>query len=164
VETLQQRLPDGIGEEAKHTERSTTASKAAEKNVPASLPRRSAQGAKRRFVIQKHAATHLHCDLRLELGGALKSWAVPRGVPYQPGVRRLANGTEDHPIEYLDFEGVIPEGQYGGGTVMVWDIGTWEIIEGNYWKGNLDFALSGEKLNGQWKLLRDRAKGQNAWT
>src|SRR5437764_8830783 len=93
----------------------------------------------------------------------LKSWADPKGVPYEPGVRRLASATEDHPLAYLDFEGIISEGQYGGGTVMVWDIGTYEVIEGNYWKGTLHVALAGKKLKGEWWLRRDRGKGQNAW-
>jgi bifunctional non-homologous end joining protein LigD len=130
----------------------------------ASLPRRSRQGGRRRFVIQKHAASHLHYDFRLEIGGVLKSWAVPKGPPLQPGVRRLASATEDHPMEYLDFEGTIPQGQYGGGTVMVWDIGTFEIVEGNYWKGRLHIGLSGCKLNGEFLLIRDKQKGANAWT
>jgi bifunctional non-homologous end joining protein LigD len=129
----------------------------------ATVPRRSAQGSRRRFVIQKHAASHLHYDFRLEINGALKSWAVPKGVPTEPGLRRLASATEDHPLQYLDFEGVIPEGQYGGGTVMVWDIGSYEIVEGNYWKGNLHISLKGKKLKGEWTLTRDRAKGERAW-
>jgi DNA ligase D-like protein (predicted 3'-phosphoesterase) len=128
-----------------------------------SRPQRSAQGSRRRFVVQKHQASHLHYDFRLEIHGALKSWAVPKGVPYEPGVRRLASATEDHPLEYLDFEGVIPEGQYGGGTVMVWDIGTYEVVEGNYWKGNLHISLKGKKLKGEWSLRRDRAKRDTAW-
>jgi bifunctional non-homologous end joining protein LigD len=113
--------------------------------------------------VQKHAASHLHYDFRLEIAGTLKSWAVPKGIPLEPGVRRLASATEDHPLDYLTFEGVIPEGQYGGGTVMVWDIGTYEIVEGNYWKGNLEISLKGKKLKGQWSLRRDRSKGETAW-
>src|SRR5688572_3348952 len=104
---------------------------------------RSAQGSRRRFVVQKHAASQLHYDFRLEMHDVLKSWAVPRGVPYKPGERRSAFVTEDHPIEYLDFEGTIPDGQYGGGTVMVWDIGTYEVVEGNYYKGSLHLSLKG---------------------
>ena len=84
----------------------------------------------------------------------LKSWSVPKGPPFKKDERRLAMPTEDHPIEYLDFEGVIPKGQYGGGTVMVWDIGTYELIEGNYFKGFLRFYLSGTKLKGEWTLTR----------
>jgi len=126
-------------------------------------PKPSAQGSRRRFVIQKHAASHLHYDFRLEIRDVLKSWAVPKGVPYEPGLRRLASATEDHPLDYLEFEGIIPQGQYGGGTVMVWDIGTFEIVEGNYWKGNLQISLKGKKLKGEWSLRRDRAKGATAW-
>ncbi|MBV9398781.1 MAG: non-homologous end-joining DNA ligase [Bryobacterales bacterium] len=175
VLTARQHLPDQVIESIEGERRRAGA---APKNLqkyeqkrdfsrtpePAPLPRRSAQGGRRRFVIQKHAASHLHYDLRLEIHGALKSWAVPKGVPLEPGVRRLASATEDHPLEYLDFEGVIPQGQYGGGTVMVWDIGTYEIVEGNYWKGRLHVAFSGKKLNGEWMLTRDRHKGENAWT
>jgi len=129
----------------------------------ASVRRASAQGSRRRFVIQKHAASHLHYDFRLEMHDVLKSWAVPKGVPTELGVRRLASATEDHPLAYLEFEGVIPPGQYGGGTVMVWDIGTYEVIEGNYWKGSLLVSLKGKKLKGEWSLSRDRAKGGAAW-
>jgi bifunctional non-homologous end joining protein LigD len=87
--------------------------------------------------------------------GTLKSWAVPKGVPYALDERRLAMATEDHPLAYIDFEGVIPKGQYGGGTVMVWDIGTYELIEGNYYKGFLRIFLKGEKLKGEWELRRE---------
>ncbi len=114
----------------------------------------SKQGSRRRFVIQKHAASHLHYDFRLEMHGVLKSWAVPKGPPFIAGERRLAMQTEDHPIEYFDFEGIIPAGQYGGGTVMVWDYGSYEVIDGNYYKGELTFFLSGYKLKGEWTIMR----------
>lgn len=123
----------------------------------------SKQGSRKRFVIQKHAASHLHFDFRLEMHGVLKSWAVPKGLPYEPDERRLAMATEDHPLAYLDFEGVIPEGQYGGGTVMVWDIGTYEVIEGNYHKGSLRFHLDGKKLKGEWVIAKDRKDETNKW-
>lgn len=119
-----------------------------------SAVRRSRQGSRRRFVIQKHAASHLHYDFRLEMHNVLKSWSVPKGPPFKKDERRLAMPTEDHPIEYLDFEGVIPKGQYGGGTVMVWDIGTYDLIEGNYYKGFLRFYLDGAKLKGEWTMKR----------
>src|SRR5438876_7442565 len=107
-----------------------------------------------RFVVQKHVASHLHYDFRLEMDGVLKSWAVPKGVPYALKERRLAMPTEDHPIAYLDFEGTIPQGEYGGGTVMVWDIGTYELIDGDYDKGKLHFFLNGKKLKGEWILVK----------
>ena len=109
------------------------------------------------FVIQKHAARRLHYDLRLELGGVMKSWAVTRGPSLVSGEKRLAVHVEDHPIEYNSFEGTIPEGEYGGGTVMIWDRGRWHP-EGDpnagYKKGHLDFSLEGEKLHGRWHLVR----------
>lgn len=114
----------------------------------------SRQGSRRRFVIQKHAASHLHYDFRLEMHDVLKSWSIPKGPPFKKDERRLAMPTEDHPIDYLDFEGIIPKGQYGGGTVMVWDLGTYELIEGNYYKGFLRFYLNGAKLKGEWTLTR----------
>jgi len=109
------------------------------------------------YVIQKHAATQLHYDFRLELDGVLLSWAVPKGPSLDPAVRRLAMQTEDHPTAYGDFEGTIPKDEYGGGTVMVWDRGTWEPLEDprkSYAKGHLRFALHGEKLRGGWHLVR----------
>ncbi len=109
------------------------------------------------FVIQKHDATRLHYDLRLELDGVMKSWAVTRGPSLVPGEKRLAVQVEDHPIDYNKFEGTIPKGEYGGGTVMIWDRGTWEPrtrpAQGLA-KGHLDFALDGEKLQGGWHLVR----------
>jgi bifunctional non-homologous end joining protein LigD len=126
-------------------------------------PQRSRQGGRRRFVIQKHAASHLHYDFRLEMHDVLKSWSVPKGPPFKEDERRLAMATEDHPLEYLDFEGIIPKGQYGGGTVMVWDIGTYDLIEGNYYKGFVRVHLSGEKLKGEWTLERFREEPGNKW-
>jgi bifunctional non-homologous end joining protein LigD len=111
------------------------------------------------FVIQKHAARQLHYDFRLELDGVLLSWAVPKGPSLDPGVRRLAMHVEDHPIEYGDFEGIIPPKQYGSGTVMLWDRGTWmpkEDPREGYRKGRLKFELRGEKLKGGWMLVRTR--------
>lgn len=115
----------------------------------------------RAFVIQKHAARRLHYDLRLEVDGVLRSWAVTRGPSLLPGEKRLAVHVEDHPLEYGDFEGTIPKGEYGGGTVIVWDRGTWTPIgdaEKGYWKGHLDFELQGEKLGGRWHLVRMAGK------
>ncbi|MEO6004866.1 MAG: non-homologous end-joining DNA ligase [Opitutus sp.] len=124
------------------------------------LPSRSAQGSRRRFVIQKHAASHLHYDFRLEMDDVLKSWAVPKGLSTEVGVKRSAFQTEDHPLDYFSFEGTIPEGQYGGGTVMVWDIGTYDIIGGNYWKGDLKLWLSGKKLSGEWHIFRIKSQDE----
>jgi bifunctional non-homologous end joining protein LigD len=122
--------------------------------------RRSGEAARHRFVIQKHAASRLHYDFRLELEGTLKSWAVPKGMPYAKGQKRLAVQVENHPVSYRDFEGVIPKGQYGGGTVMVWDRGTFEPLSKSPAKdlaaGKLHFVLAGKKLQGEWYLVRLR--------
>jgi bifunctional non-homologous end joining protein LigD len=131
---------------------------------PPSIPPASRQK-DRLFVIQKHAASHLHYDFRLELGGTLKSWAVPKGPPYDVNETRLAMATEDHPMDYADFEGIIPAGEYGGGTVMVWDTGSYELIDGNYWQGKLHLFLHGKKLNGEWVLVKGdvRSGKGNVW-
>lgn len=110
-----------------------------------------------RFVIQKHAATRLHFDLRLEMGGTLKSWAVPKGLPTELGVKHAAIEVEDHPLSYMKFEGTIPKGQYGGGTVMVWDIGTYELLGGDHASGNLKIRFFGKKLKGEWHLFKIRS-------
>ena len=111
-----------------------------------------------RFVVQKHAARRLHYDFRLELDGVFKSWAVTKGPSLDPHDKRLAVEVEDHPLDYGDFEGTIPEGQYGGGTVMLWDRGTWESDdpEAGFKKGDLKFTLHGEKLHRSWVLVRMR--------
>src|ERR1700751_4384195 len=117
-------------------------------------------GARRRFVIQRHRATRLHYDFRLEIDGVLVSWAVPKGPSLDPAQRRMAVHVEDHPIEYLDFEGVIPKGEYGGGDVIVWDWGRWQAdpetpdgIRGVE-DGEVKFSLQGEKLRGRFTIVR----------
>lgn len=160
---LKQQLPPALVEALSPNPRSvprSLAKYAARRNFTKSgepqpsAPPRSAQGSRRRFVVQKHAAGHLHYDFRLEMHDVLKSWALPKGVPLLKGEQRSAFETEDHPLEYLDFEGIIPPGQYGGGTVMVWDIGTYEPLDGNYYVGELKVFLSGRKLKGEWSLRR----------
>src|ERR1700744_2419442 len=128
------------------------------------------------FVIQKHDASHLHYDFRLEMDGVLKSWAIPKGPSTDPSVKRLAMMVEDHPFDYRTFEGIIPEGQYGGGTVIVWDEGTYEPIEDIKGKkeqeklllkqlksGDLKIRLHGEKLHGEFALVKTHGMGENAW-
>jgi bifunctional non-homologous end joining protein LigD len=123
------------------------------------------------YVVQKHQASHLHYDFRLEWRGVLLSWAVPKGASLDPSVRRLAARVEDHPVEYGDFEGVITEGEYGGGTVMLWDRGSWvpEVpdVDEALRNGELKFKLRGKKLKGSWVLVRTRGsyggRGKESW-
>src|ERR1700737_302196 len=122
-----------------------------------------------RFVIQKHDASRLHYDFRLEMDGVLKSWALPKGLPWKRGEKHLAVEVEDHPIEYADFEGIIPEGQYGGGTGMVWDRGNYRVYGEQPVKslkeGKLHLVLEGEKAKGEWTLVRIRGRDdeKNQW-
>src|SRR5213079_3717445 len=122
-----------------------------------------------RFVIQKHAARRLHYDFRLQMEGVLKSWALPKGLPWKKGEKHLAVEVEDHPIDYEDFEGTIPQGQYGGGTVMVWDRGTYHVYGEQPVKslqeGKLHLVLDGEKAKGEWTLVRIRGRDdeKNQW-
>lgn len=123
------------------------------------------------YVVQKHRATQLHYDFRLEWNGVLLSWAVPKGPSLDPSTKRLAMQVEDHPVDYADFEGVIPAGEYGGGTVMVWDYGTWEPeqpdVDAALAKGDLKVTLHGKKLQGSWVLVRTRgfgsSSGKSSW-
>lgn len=123
------------------------------------------------FVIQKHHASHLHYDFRLEMEGVLKSWAVPKGPSYDPTTKRLAMMTEDHPYDYASFEGVIPEGNYGAGNVIIWDNGTWEFIEPGddpvkaLKQGKLTFRMYGKKMFGEWALVKihGRSPKGNEW-
>jgi bifunctional non-homologous end joining protein LigD len=136
---------------------------AAKRNFEASLEPKGGgnKAAGYRFCVQKHAARRLHFDLRLQLDGVLKSWAVTRGPSLVPGEKRLAVHTEDHPLEYLTFEGVIPKGEYGGGTMIVWDQGRWTPLADphkGYAKGHLDFELEGQRLQGRWHLVRMRPR------
>jgi bifunctional non-homologous end joining protein LigD len=122
------------------------------------------------FVVQKHRASALHYDVRLEWKGVMLSWAVPKGPSYDPTSKRLAMQTEDHPIEYNKFEGIIPASEYGGGTVMIWDHGVWvpesEDVDAALAKGDLKFSLEGKKLRGSWVLVRTRGRpgtSKSAW-
>lgn len=112
-----------------------------------------------RFVVQRHHAKRLHYDFRLEMDGVLKSWAVPKGPPLESGVRRLAVEVEDHPLEYVDFQGVIPEGMYGAGTVEIWDKGVYQLKHKS--NNKLEFTLKGEKMRGEYVLIKFR--GEKNW-
>jgi bifunctional non-homologous end joining protein LigD len=124
------------------------------------------------YVIQKHDASHLHFDLRLEVDGVMKSWAVPKGPSIDPAVKRLAVQVEDHPMEYNEFEGIIPKGEYGGGTVMIWDRGSWRFggddpdpehgIREGLRQGKLEIVMEGKRLRGAWVLVRTRKQGSRA--
>ena len=113
------------------------------------------------FVVQEHHATRLHWDFRLEMEGVLKSWAIPKGPPEEFGIRRLAIPTEDHPIEYADFEGSIPEGMYGAGTVKIWDKGEFNLEEKTDKK--LVFQLKGKRLIGKYALIKIMLRGKESW-
>ena len=112
-----------------------------------------------RFVVHEHHATRLHFDFRLEMEGVLRSWAIPKGPSMTPSEKRLAVLVEDHPLEYVDFEGLIPKGEYGGGAVVIWDSGTYELIEQR--EDKISFVLRGEKLKGGFTLTRLKAKGDD---
>jgi len=130
-----------------------------------------------RFVVQKHAASHLHYDFRLEMEGVLKSWAVPKGPSMDPSVKRLAMMVEDHPYDYRTFEGTIPQGNYGAGIVMVWDEGVYHAADETFsskqaedkalrhqlYAGKLKFVMHGKKLKGEFALVKTTARGENAW-
>lgn len=137
---------------------------------------KSGSKSKLMFVVQKHDATRLHYDFRLEMEGVLKSWAVPKGPSTDPTTKRLAMMVEDHPMDYREFEGIIPEGEYGGGTVIVWDEGFYETIEPIKGKkaqekylleqlalGSVKVILHGKKLRGEFALVKTHGMGENAW-
>ena len=133
------------------------------KKTPEPGPEKKTSDTGRLFVIQKHRATQLHYDFRLETDGVLKSWAVPKGPSLDPSVKRLAMEVEDHPVDYADFEGVIPEGEYGGGTVMVWDYGIYapentKSVSAALAKGELKFVVLGKKIKGSFALVRTRGR------
>jgi bifunctional non-homologous end joining protein LigD len=139
------------------------------KKTPEPRGKAAASSGRLRYVIQQHAASHLHYDFRLELAGTLKSWAVPKGPSLNPGTKRLAMHVEDHPLEYADFEGIIPPKQYGAGTVLLWDRGYWVPLGDprvGYRQGRLKFRLEGNKLQGLWNLVRmggQRQAGKDSW-
>src|SRR3989475_5609737 len=131
------------------------------KKTPEPGPDKKTSDTGRLFVIQKHRASHLHYDFRLETDGVLKSWAVPKGPSLDPSVKRLAMAVEDHPVDYADFEGVIPEGEYGGGTVMAWDRGAYipeSQMTSDFGKGDLKFTFQGVKLKGSRALVRTKGR------
>lgn len=120
----------------------------------------SAEGGNR-FVVQEHHATHLHYDFRLEMDGVLKSWAIPKGVPTESGIKHLAVQVEDHPVDYIDFEGTIPPDQYGAGTVKIWDSGDYQLLKRT--PREIEFTLRGKRLTGRYILLSTGWKGKNNW-
>lgn len=131
--------------------------------TPEPEPHHQTSKSGRVFVVQKHRASHLHYDFRLEVDGVLKSWSVPKGPSLSPAVKRFAIAVEDHPVAYGGFEGIIPEGEYGGGTVMLWDRGTYRAEPGTdvaaaLRRGQLAFTLQGRKLKGAWALVRMRGR------
>src|SRR5437773_6704406 len=135
------------------------------KKTPEPAPKRLRGTGPLKFVIQKHRASALHYDFRLEAAGTMRSWAVPKGPSLDPKQKRLAMEVEDHPLEYANFEGIIPEGEYGGGTVMIWDEGHWAPMEDidparGLDKGELRFLLDGKKLKGSWTLV---STGDRKW-
>ena len=113
------------------------------------------------FVVHEHNAKHLHYDLRLSIGGVLRSWAIPKEPPDKEGVKRLAIQTEDHPLEYADFEGTIPEGMYGAGTVRIWDKGDFKLEKEN--ENELIFELNGKKMIGKYALIKTKFRGKDSW-
>jgi len=145
--------------------------------TPEPGPKVKPSGRQLKFVVQKHAATSLHYDFRLEMEGVLKSWAVPKGPSLNPDDKRLAMMVEDHPYDYREFEGIIPEGNYGAGTVIVWDEGEYgsmdheneatkaqeKILLSQLYKGDLKFVLHGKKLKGAFALVKMKGRGENAW-
>jgi DNA ligase D-like protein (predicted 3'-phosphoesterase) len=139
------------------------------RRTPEPLSSHARAGAEPRFVVQRHDASSLHFDFRLEIAGVLVSWSVPKGPSLDPKDRRLAIRTEDHPLDYADFEGVIPKGQYGGGTVVVWDTGTFDNLAERPGSdaladGHLKVRLHGEKLTGAFSLIRTDSRGrQEQW-
>jgi len=139
------------------------------KKTPEPISSEKASSNAPRFVIQKHDASKLHYDFRLEVNGVLKSWAVPKGPSTDPRQKRLAIPTEDHPLNYIDFEGIIPEGNYGAGTVIVWDIGTYYNLKKDFSmskaveKGHVDIRLDGEKLKGGYALIQTGRGNRKFW-
>jgi len=115
-----------------------------------------------KFVVQEHHSTHLHFDFRLELGGVLKSWAIPKGPSMNPKDKRLAIMVDDHSLEYGTYEGIIPEGNYGAGAVVIWDSGDYELLKGSIDEGRIEFYLNGKKLKGRFVLMRMSGK-QKEW-
>jgi len=126
----------------------------------------SGENNRKKFVVQRHQASHLHYDFRMQIENVLKSWAIPKGPSMNPQEKRLAVAVEDHPLSYINFEGIIPEGEYGAGVVLVWDRGTYkpigeESIEKQYKKGRMKFNLEGEKLKGGFVLIQTKIGGKN---